>query len=254
VVALGVPGAGFHFYHFDQLGNTLALTNGAGKVSTAYAYLPFGAVAKKTGIVANPFTYVGAFGVMDEGNGLFFMKNRYYDATTGRFIQKDPIGMAGGINLYRYAANNPVDWIDPEGEFFHLVIMAVGAVETTLALHKFLSVMPHSKGLEELYNDPIPKPHYWEIPETDDTFTLKSEIRRNTTIGVVDTLRAKYEWEGVIYRTLQNIEEREKRKAMRAEEECSIGKRGKSLEELLKLAPPQGKNDAWCKEHPFDCF
>ncbi|MFP5259310.1 MAG: RHS repeat-associated core domain-containing protein [Acidobacteriota bacterium] len=52
---------------------------------------------------------------MDEGDALFFMQNRYYDATTGRFIRRDPIGFSGGVNLYRYAANNPISRIDPSG-------------------------------------------------------------------------------------------------------------------------------------------
>jgi RHS repeat-associated protein len=53
---------------------------------------------------------------MDEGNNLYFMKNRYYDAGTGRFIQRDPIGFAGRqTNLYAYVGGNPVDRVDPGG-------------------------------------------------------------------------------------------------------------------------------------------
>jgi RHS repeat-associated protein len=53
---------------------------------------------------------------MDDGNGLLYMRARYYDPEVGRFINKDPIGFAGGdLNLYAYVSNNPVNWIDPFG-------------------------------------------------------------------------------------------------------------------------------------------
>jgi RHS repeat-associated protein len=104
-----------YFYHFDNTGNTIALTDGSGNINLAYAYEPFGRVSNKSSSIPNPFTYVGAYGVMDEGGGLYFMKNRYYDGKTGRFIQRDPIGFVGGNNLYTYVENQPVDFIDPIG-------------------------------------------------------------------------------------------------------------------------------------------
>ncbi|UMZ73692.1 RHS repeat-associated core domain-containing protein [Natranaerofaba carboxydovora] len=124
------------FYHFDKTGNTLALTDKNGEIKQAYAYSPYGTVVKEQDKkdekdkIENPFTYVGAFGVMDEGNGLFFMKTRYYQASTGRFIQKDPIGLKGGINFYAYADNNPLLYIDPEGTFVVTlgVVLTVGTV------------------------------------------------------------------------------------------------------------------------------
>jgi RHS repeat-associated protein len=47
--------------------------------------------------------------------GSQYMRNRYYDAATGRFTQEDPIGMAGGLNLYGFAAGDPVNYTDPFG-------------------------------------------------------------------------------------------------------------------------------------------
>ena len=118
LVARANPNQESHFYHFDKTGSTVALTGTNGQVSTAYAYSPFGAVVKTSGPADdNPFTYGGQYGVMDEGQGLFFMQNRYYDAHTGRFLQKDPIGFAGDINLYAYVGNNPVNYLDPSGLF-----------------------------------------------------------------------------------------------------------------------------------------
>jgi len=51
---------------------------------------------------------------LDRDTGLHYNTFRYYDPDIGRFISPDPIGLAGGINLYQYAPN-PVSWIDPWG-------------------------------------------------------------------------------------------------------------------------------------------
>jgi RHS repeat-associated protein len=52
---------------------------------------------------------------MRDASGLVYMRNRYYDPETGRFTQEDPIGLAGGINLYGYANGDPVSYSDPFG-------------------------------------------------------------------------------------------------------------------------------------------
>jgi len=52
----------------------------------------------------------------DKETGLYYYRARYYDPMEGRFISKDPIGIAGGINLYGYVQNNPVMMTDPTGE------------------------------------------------------------------------------------------------------------------------------------------
>jgi len=50
----------------------------------------------------------------DRETGLHYNRYRYYDPQTGRFISKDPVGLAGGVNAYQYA-DNPTRWIDPLG-------------------------------------------------------------------------------------------------------------------------------------------
>ncbi|MCJ7622656.1 MAG: hypothetical protein MUO76_04065, partial [Anaerolineaceae bacterium] len=118
-----------HFYHFDKTGSTLALTDENGKVCASYAYEPFGGVISVDGATdGNPFTYVGQYGVMDEGDGLYFMTRRYYDAHTGRFIQKDPIGIRGGLNLYAYTMNNPVTGIDPQGTLGGIAVVCIAGL------------------------------------------------------------------------------------------------------------------------------
>jgi len=51
----------------------------------------------------------------DNETGLLCLTHRYYDTGTGRFINRDPIDYAGGVNLYGYAGNNPVNAMDPNG-------------------------------------------------------------------------------------------------------------------------------------------
>ena len=105
-------------YNFDAIGSTIAMTDDSGQIVNAYAYTPFGRITNKQETISQPFTFVGQHGVMTEPNGLYYMRARYYDPQTGRFISQDPLGFDGGdVNLYIYAANNPVLLIDPNGEF-----------------------------------------------------------------------------------------------------------------------------------------
>ncbi|MDB4906769.1 MAG: hypothetical protein JWO05_1553 [Gemmatimonadetes bacterium] len=63
-------------------------------------------------------TFLGSLvrGKRDE-SGLVYMRNRYYDPKSGRFTQQDPIGLAGGMNLYGFASGDPVTYSDPFGLF-----------------------------------------------------------------------------------------------------------------------------------------
>jgi RHS repeat-associated protein len=111
-----VPASGSAAYYvFDAAGNTAQMTNASGGVVNSYTYLPFGEKLATTAGVANPFTYAGEYGVMDEGSGLYFMRHRWYSPALGRFIQEDPIGLDGGSNLYAYTGNGPTNDADPEG-------------------------------------------------------------------------------------------------------------------------------------------
>jgi uncharacterized protein RhaS with RHS repeats len=65
---------------------------------------------------------------VDDGGGLYLMGARHYDARTGRFLQRDPIGFEGGWNLYAYAGGNSVDKIDPQGKnYVVLTVLSVNA-------------------------------------------------------------------------------------------------------------------------------
>ena len=101
------------YYLFDALGSTQQVSS-AGTAVDSYAYDPFGKVIAASGAAPNPFQYVGELGVMKEGNGLCYMRDRYYDANLGRFLGPDPL-RPSGLNGYAYAAGNPVSLLDPQG-------------------------------------------------------------------------------------------------------------------------------------------
>jgi RHS repeat-associated protein len=104
------------YYTFDAVGNVQQLVTAAGSIPNTYAYTPFGSSLRKTETISNPFQFAGRFGVMKEGNGLNFMRARFYSSQLGRFLNMDPVGISGGdVNLYRYARNKPLRYVDPTG-------------------------------------------------------------------------------------------------------------------------------------------
>ncbi|MBI3941314.1 MAG: RHS repeat-associated core domain-containing protein [Acidobacteria bacterium] len=115
--------AGTHarrFYHYDEIGSTLFLTDDAAAVTDSYAYTAYGQLTAATGSTDNPFTYVGAYGVMREpSTSLYYARARWYDGTTGRFLSRDPLGVdllnPGSTNPYLYARANPLRFVDPSG-------------------------------------------------------------------------------------------------------------------------------------------
>ena len=106
------PNTTNQYYHYDFRGSTTAITNEAQAVTHSYSYDPFGKVLSSTEADFNPYRYVGQHGVAYESLTLSFMRARYYDSTTGRFVSEDPVY---ALNLYPYADNNPINYIDYRG-------------------------------------------------------------------------------------------------------------------------------------------
>lgn len=107
-----------HFYHFDPSGSTLLLTDDGANVTDTYAITPYGESVAHTGNTDNPFTWLGQLGAMQEGaTSLFYLRARYYDSATGRFLSRDRILSADprAVNPYQYAAGNPVSGHDASG-------------------------------------------------------------------------------------------------------------------------------------------
>jgi RHS repeat-associated protein len=113
--SLGQTISGTSYYYFkDHVPSICGTTNSAGTIQAQYAYDPYGQVTKIAGSGPDSdFQYAGYY--YHSRSGLNLTLNRAYNASFGRWINRDPIEEAGGINLYSYANNEPVQNSDPSG-------------------------------------------------------------------------------------------------------------------------------------------
>jgi RHS repeat-associated protein len=95
----------------DALDSTIATSDAAGSITSTFAYEPFGSKSTLSGS-DYPFSFNGR----TSAGGLYYLRNRFLDPTTSRFVSEDPSDfMSGDVNLYSYVSNSPVDAMDPVG-------------------------------------------------------------------------------------------------------------------------------------------
>jgi len=105
------------YYQYDGGGSVRQLTNSVGQVTDSYEYDAFGNSFTKQGTTPNNYLYRGE--QYDSDLGLYYLRARYYNPATGRFMSKDP--KAGKpidpktLHKYLYAGGDPVNRIDPRG-------------------------------------------------------------------------------------------------------------------------------------------
>jgi RHS repeat-associated protein len=114
-------GSGSTFYHADGAGNITGLMDGQQNMAARYLYGPFGRLTGKWGPIADANTMQFSSMPVHRQSGLSLYPFRAYDPSLQRWLNRDPIGEAGGINLYAYVRNNPLSYVDPYGEDFHVV-------------------------------------------------------------------------------------------------------------------------------------
>jgi RHS repeat-associated protein len=101
------------YFAVDQLGSVVGVVKSNETLAVAYRYSPFGVITDSTASFANRLRFAAR--EYDAETGLYYSRARYYDPQLGRFLSEDPIGIAGGLNLYAYAAGDPINLRDPLG-------------------------------------------------------------------------------------------------------------------------------------------
>lgn len=131
VVEQYAAGAASTFLFQDAHGSTVDITSSTGAVAGSYAYSPTGAVSAHTG-TSTPIEFAGAYA--DAETGLLYLQARYYDPSTSLFLTVDPL-LEQTRQAYLYAANNPINNVDPLGLFdWGLALGIAGVVVGVAAL------------------------------------------------------------------------------------------------------------------------
>lgn len=102
-----------YFETKDHLGSIREMTDSSGNIQAEYSYDSYGRVTKVQGGLASDFQYAGYY--YHSPSGLNFPMHRAYSPTLGRWINRDPIEEDGGINLYDFVNNNPINYTDMFG-------------------------------------------------------------------------------------------------------------------------------------------
>ncbi len=124
VYGLGLIGeekqGNYKVYHYDFRGSTVKLTDASGSVTDSFHYDEYGKLTDHTGSSETSFLYNGQYGIMTDGNGLIYMRARYYNPDVHRFVSTDilegDISDPLSLNRYAYCSNNPITFVDPMGQ------------------------------------------------------------------------------------------------------------------------------------------
>jgi len=110
-------GGARHYYHQDASRNVRLLTDSAGNASDTYNYQAFGPELSRAGTTVNPYQFAGDR--FESASGLLYLRARFYDPATGRFISRDPYtgtqNTPVSLHRYLYANANPITFVDPSG-------------------------------------------------------------------------------------------------------------------------------------------
>lgn len=237
-----------HFHHTDALGSTIAVTGSTGTVEQTMDYDVFGQLRSITGTSGTTYTFTGE---ENDTSGLIYLRARYYDPGTGRFLSRDPYPADAAdtqtINRYVYVKNNPTNYVDPSGETAILTPWKAyqikqrflrnfkgegleGAVRHALAAKYMAS--KYGVDQAQMYTDlneasPLVKVGFWKVAgfsdKADDKYIDTMHDIHNNREGILSELEGRpIDWRGLVIRdgnTLRSPTEQEFASFMEAHKE-----------------------------------
>ncbi len=206
LVARIKPDGTLHYYHPDFRGSVIAMTDANQTISHKYQYDEFGNLTNNQEADNNPFRYVGTLGIMHETNDLTFMRARYYDPTTARFLSEDPIW---ATNLYPYAGNNGIMNVDPSGENWLdktivFIVDKIGKVWATY-LQKTLKNQIYTGTGTQLERD-SEQSLLHEKAKNDFLNEINSQLCDATTLGVCSIVKSDSKVRDIVLYPFKNSE------------------------------------------------
>jgi RHS repeat-associated protein len=200
----------------DPNWNTVAIANSSGAVAERYSYTAYGKATFLTSAFAAQSINASSYNwdtlytsrQLDSETCLYQYRNRYYEAETGRFINRDPVGYeAEDFNLYRYVGNDPLDDVDPLGlaQIKHRPVRSVEPVPVTRESIRRASGPDHPPAYPTShFHEPLNEPMICPMPEsskkewkTQDECIKKMNIAESNCKRRAD-LACNFLWGGVL--------------------------------------------------------
>lgn len=180
----------YTYYTQNAHGDVVNLTDKDGKVTKKYTYDAFGVEKNIDKNDTNAFRYCGEY--YDTETGTVYLRARYYNPSTGRFISRD--SFAGklndplSLNLYTYCRNNPIRYVDPSGHIFgidDLLFYGIVAVGCTVLL----------TGCSEISQEPIKEKNTGKAETSSQAkTTVTCTAPQKTTTTTTTTVKPKKEY------------------------------------------------------------
>ena len=145
------------YYHYDGIGSTRALTDDLGDATDTYNYEAFGELLNSTGITDNKYLFAGE--QYDPNARFYYLRARWMNPETGRFLTVDPFGGIQNdpvsLHKYLYASCNPVMYVDPSGESYSLAGMMadIGTIYAlgSIAIPNFMKFLVKAEGQTDTF-------------------------------------------------------------------------------------------------------